>query len=79
MTKEQQAKVVEGFKIGKHNFLASTTVLKEGLDVAACNLVIHFQMMSNEIAQVQHREEPEQRRAKCTQSSQASQRSSVTS
>ena len=53
MSKEQQVKVVEGFKSGKYNLLASTTVLEEGLDVAACNLVIRFQMMSNEIAQVQ--------------------------
>ena len=53
MTKEQQLEAIRGFKSGKYNLLVSTSVLEEGIDVAACNLVIRFQIMTNEIAEVQ--------------------------
>ena len=53
MTKEQQLEAIRGFKSDKYNLLVSTSVLEEGIDVAACNLVIRFQTMTNEIAEVQ--------------------------
>ena len=53
MTKEQQLEAIRGFKSEKYNLLVSTSVLEEGIDVAACNLVIRFQIMTNEIAEVQ--------------------------
>ena len=53
MTKEQQLEAIQGFRSDKYNLLVSTSVLEEGMDVAACNLVIRFQTMTNEIAEVQ--------------------------
>ena len=53
MSNEKQKKVIQDFKDDKFNLLASTTVLEEGIDVATCNLVIRFQMMSSEIGEVQ--------------------------
>ena len=52
-TKEEQIRVIEGFRNGQFNLLASTSVLEEGLDVPDCDLVIRFQLLSNEIAAVQ--------------------------
>ena len=53
MSKEQQLEAIRGFRSDKYNVLISTSVLEEGIDVAACNLVIRFQTMTNEIAEVQ--------------------------
>ncbi|CAI8032566.1 Antiviral innate immune response receptor RIG-I [Geodia barretti] len=53
MEKSEQLRVLEGFRQGKYNLLASTSVLEEGLDVPECNFVIRYQNVSNEIAQVQ--------------------------
>ena len=53
MTKEEQISVTEGFRRRDFNILVSTSVLKEGLDVPECNLVIRFQILSNDIADVQ--------------------------
>ena len=53
MTKEEQISVTEGFRRGDFNILVSTSVLEEGLDVPECNLVIRFQILSNDIADVQ--------------------------
>ena len=53
MEKSEQLRVLEGFRRGKYNLLASTSVLEEGLDVPECNFVIRYQNVSNEIAQVQ--------------------------
>ena len=53
MTKAEQEKAIQGFRDSKHNLLITTSVLEEGIDVPACNLVIRYQTVSNEIAQVQ--------------------------
>ncbi len=53
MTKEEQISIIKGFRRGDFNLLVSTSVLEEGLDVPECNLVIRFQILSNDIADVQ--------------------------
>ena len=53
MVRSEQLKVLERFHSGHYNFLASTSVLEEGLDVPECNFVIRYQIVSSEIAQVQ--------------------------
>ena len=53
MEKSEQIRVLEGFRNGTYNLLASTSVLEEGLDIPQCNFVIRYQNVTNEIAQVQ--------------------------
>ena len=53
MTQVDQEDVMKGFQEGKYNILVATSVAEEGLDVPACNLVIRFQHVSNEIARKQ--------------------------
>ena len=53
MTQTEQEKVMESFREGECNVLVATSVAEEGLDVPACNLVIRFQHVSNEIARTQ--------------------------
>ncbi|XP_033120007.1 interferon-induced helicase C domain-containing protein 1-like [Anneissia japonica] len=55
MTEEQQAKVLKRFKDGKINILVATDIAQEGLDMPACNVVIRFNFVSNEIGTVQSR------------------------
>ena len=53
MTQVEQEEVMESFHKGECNVLVATSVAEEGLDVPACNLVIRFQHVSNEIAKTQ--------------------------
>jgi len=49
----EQEKVMASFHGGECNLLVATSVAEEGLDIPACNLVIRFQYVSNEIARIQ--------------------------
>ncbi|XP_019860253.1 PREDICTED: probable ATP-dependent RNA helicase DHX58 isoform X2 [Amphimedon queenslandica] len=53
MSKADQIKIIESFRSGEYNLLVTTSVLEEGLDVPQCNMVIRFQIMSNEVSDVQ--------------------------
>jgi len=53
MTLAKQRDVIEQFRNGQLNLLVSTTVLEEGLDIPACNLVVRYNHVTNEIARVQ--------------------------
>ena len=55
MTKAEQNASLEGFRRDSFNLVVSTSVLEEGLDVPACNLVIKYQKVTSEIAQLQSR------------------------
>ena len=48
MTLTKQRSAIEQFCNGQLNLLVSTTVLEEG-----CNLIVHYNHVTNEIAQVQ--------------------------
>ena len=52
MTKAEQTKVIDDFRHHKLNLIVATTVLEEGFDVPACNLVIRLHV-TNEIARKQ--------------------------
>ena len=53
MTQVEQEGVLLKFRTGKVNVLVATSVAQEGLDIPECNLVIRYQHVSNEIAQIQ--------------------------
>ena len=53
MTQVAQEEVMDSFRGEECNLLVTTSVAEEGLDVPACNLVIRFQHVSNEISKVQ--------------------------
>ena len=53
LTQVAQEEVMDSFQNGKCNLLIATSVAKKGLDVPACDLVIRFQHVSNEISKAQ--------------------------
>lgn len=55
MTAAEQREVLSKFHSGRVNLLIATTVAEEGLDIAACNFVIRYGLVTNEIAMIQAR------------------------
>eukprot|EP00731_Ephydatia_muelleri_P033847 Em0039g33a len=53
MTDPEKEEALAGFREGRYNILVATSVLEEGIDVPACNLVIRYEHVTNEIAKVQ--------------------------
>ena len=53
MSKAGQDRIVKEFHEGRRNLLVATSVLEEGIDIPACNLVIRYQKVTSEIAKVQ--------------------------
>ncbi|KAL6100766.1 ifih1 [Pungitius sinensis] len=53
MTTAESRDVLNKFRNGEINLLIATTVAEEGLDIAACNFVIRYGLVTNEIAMIQ--------------------------
>ncbi|KAM9344258.1 interferon-induced helicase C domain-containing protein 1 isoform 2-T2 [Pholidichthys leucotaenia] len=53
MTAAEQKDVLKKFGSGDVNLLIATTVAEEGLDIPACNFVIRYGLVTNEIAMIQ--------------------------
>ena len=53
MTITDQVETIKGFREDQYNLLIATSVLEEGIDIPACNLVIRYQKVTSDIAKVQ--------------------------
>ena len=53
MTQAEQENSFQTFRDGRSNLLVVTSIGEEGIDIPACNLVIRYQHVSNEIAKAQ--------------------------
>lgn len=49
----EQKDVLQKFRKGEINLLIATTVAEEGLDIAECNVVIRYRLVTNEVAMIQ--------------------------
>jgi len=65
MTQEEQNAVIKNFRDGKLNLLVATSVLEEGIDIPACNLIIRYQHVTNEIALIQSKGRARAMDSKC--------------
>ncbi|KAM5274810.1 ATP-dependent RNA helicase DHX58 [Ctenodactylus gundi] len=55
MTQRDQQDVIRQFRVGAMNLLVATSVAEEGLDIAQCNVVVRYGLLTNEISMVQAR------------------------
>ncbi|CAJ1079310.1 interferon-induced helicase C domain-containing protein 1 [Xyrichtys novacula] len=55
MTAAEQKDVLKKFGKGEVNLLIATSVAEEGLDIPACNIVIQYGQLTNEIGMIQAR------------------------
>ncbi|KAI6048362.1 ATP-dependent RNA helicase DHX58 [Marmota monax] len=55
MTQRDQQEVIRKFRLGSLNLLVATSVAEEGLDIAQCNVVVRYGLLTNEISMVQAR------------------------
>ncbi|XP_048222309.1 probable ATP-dependent RNA helicase DHX58 isoform X2 [Perognathus longimembris pacificus] len=55
MTQRDQQEVIRKFRTGSLNLLVATSVAEEGLDIAQCNVVVRYGLLTNEISMVQAR------------------------
>ena len=53
MSRVSQQNIIDQFADGTLNLLVSTSVLEEGLNIVACNLVVRYNHVTTEIARVQ--------------------------
>ncbi|XP_061083256.1 probable ATP-dependent RNA helicase DHX58 [Conger conger] len=53
MSQGEQRETISQFRTGVLNLLVSTSVAEEGLDIAECNLVVRYGLLTNEIAMQQ--------------------------
>jgi len=55
LSQKKQIAILEQFKTGNFNVLVSTNVGEEGLDIAECDLVIFYDIVSSEIRLIQRK------------------------
>ncbi|XP_029340046.1 probable ATP-dependent RNA helicase DHX58 isoform X1 [Mus caroli] len=55
MTQKDQQEVIQEFRDGILSLLVATSVAEEGLDIAQCNVVVRYGLLTNEISMVQAR------------------------
>ena len=65
MSQAEQEYNIKCFREGKLNLLVATSVLEEGIDVPACNLVVRYQHVTNEISLVQSKGRARAAGSKC--------------
>ena len=65
MSQAEQEYNIKCFREGKLNLLVATSVLEEGIDVPACNLVVRYQHVTNEISLVQSKGRARATGSKC--------------
>lgn len=58
LPQKDQQEVIHQFRNGILNLLVATSVAEEGLDIAKCNVVVRYGLLTNEISMVQVRYSP---------------------
>ncbi|XP_063966081.1 interferon-induced helicase C domain-containing protein 1-like [Lytechinus pictus] len=65
LTLARQDAALKEFKSGRKNLLVATDIVQEGLDIPACNLIIRYNFVSNEIGTVQAKGRARKEGSKC--------------